>query len=902
MKKLLLLTKTLLAVALLCVGQNAWGEDTTWTFKDNTAVWAADGVTLKSGNQYDKDAKATDSGGVTFTGTSGFVSTAKGIGFYATGSTSNENISIVVPAGYKATVSIYTSNNRTVIADFGGATQTYNASWASSTKEFNNKDGESPVTLYLYCNQNPGGDNQKNAPFVESIILTDLSGAGAYPWTANAVATINNEKTTIKTYSSAADVDEDSNYTIVVDKVIKYDGNYYELSDATFASNVFGKNYTMGQEAAEYEYTYVKVDDAVFYGEAEDIYSAGSGANKSTGSTVLSNGAGYYVIGSNDNQYASFEFSVPAAGFYKISVGMNNTNSSDRGFNYSIDGAAVSETITVSANSPYVQNISCYLESGDHTLKLNKTYSLTPIFDYVLVHSMPAPEGKFYLKNKANNGYFGAGLNYGTKAMTSSIGHTVTLSYSDGKYTIDTSISNGGDSHYLNGVWNDGAAFGWTLISDGAGYYTISDGTNNLTAGAIGAEITLASSTGDNAKWQLLTEAEWKAEQVARLDAATSSNGVDATFYIPAANFNRNDNTENAKWQGSPKIDGLSENSANTNYNAEKYNTTFDVYQELTDLKPGIYKLTAQGFYRNGDAGDADASVRNAILYANSTEAALVNVVSEGKAEADADHGFTTLKSGKYIPNSQTDASKAFNAGNYVNELFVVVGEDGALRVGVKKTTAVTNDWTVFDNFQLTYYGNTVSATIGAMGYTTFSSSYPLNLGGISGGTAYKVVAADISGTVVTPSAASGTIAAGEGLLLNGEAGAAVTIPVAASGEAIDGNLMVGCPTGATITSETPNYDKLYVLINGDTEAKFANLTDWIYGGNDVTIPANKAYLYIPSLSARSMTISFGGLTGVDNVEAASEAKAKEGKFIENGKLIIVKNGKKFNAAGAKLY
>ena len=81
MKKLLLLTKTLLAVALLCVGQNAWGEDTTWTFKDNTAVWAADGVTLKSGNQYDKDAKATDSGGVTFTGTSGFVSTAKGIGF-----------------------------------------------------------------------------------------------------------------------------------------------------------------------------------------------------------------------------------------------------------------------------------------------------------------------------------------------------------------------------------------------------------------------------------------------------------------------------------------------------------------------------------------------------------------------------------------------------------------------------------------------------------------------------------------------------------------------------------------------------------------------------------------------------------------------------------------------------
>jgi hypothetical protein len=44
-----------------------------------------------------------------------------------------------------------------------------------------------------------------------------------------------------------------------------------------------------------------------------------------------------------------------------------------------------------------------------------------------------------------------------------------------------------------------------------------------------------------------------------------------------------------------------------------------------------------------------------------------------------------------------------------------------------------------------------------------------------------------------------------------------------------------------------------------------------------------------------------GGITGVENVEAAAEAKAKEGKFIENGKLVIVKNGQKFNAAGAQV-
>ena len=56
------------------------------------------------------------------------------------------------------------------------------------------------------------------------------------------------------------------------------------------------------------------------------------------------------------------------------------------------------------------------------------------------------------------------------------------------------------------------------------------------------------------------------------------------------------------------------------------------------------------------------------------------------------------------------------------------------------------------------------------------------------------------------------------------------------------------------------------------------------------------------SNGARSIRIVFGDITGVANVEAAAEAKAKEGKFIENGKLVIVKNGVKYNAAGAKLY
>lgn len=381
MKKITFMKTLLVAVGLLA-GTSAWAQ-TTWTFLNNTAVWAAGGVTLSGGNQYDENASAVATGGVTFTGSSGFVSTAKGIGFYAVGSTSDENISIVVPAGFKATVSILTSGNRTVVADFGGATQTFNANWASSTKEFNNVEGVSDVTLYLYCNQNAGGADQKKAPFLESIVLTDMSTVSSYPWKANAVATISGNKTTLKTYNSSADVDEGSQYTVVVDKVIKYEEEFYELKDAQFATNVFGKTFTMENSAPTHEFTYEKIDDVVFYGEVEDIFSEGVRANKADGVNVLSNGGGYSAMGTEG--YIKLAFSVPETGAYTLALGMNNTNGSNRGFNYAIDDAEVSETFTVKANTPHVQEIVANLKSGEHTITMNITYSLTPVFDYLLI-------------------------------------------------------------------------------------------------------------------------------------------------------------------------------------------------------------------------------------------------------------------------------------------------------------------------------------------------------------------------------------------------------------------------------------------------------------------------------------------------------------------------------------
>lgn len=319
-------------------------------------------------------------------------------------------------------------------------------------------------------------------------------------------------------------------------------------------------------------------------------------------------------------------------------------------------------------------------------------------------------DGDYYLKNKDNGAYFAGGNVWGTQAITNNIGHKVGLTaLPNGKYQINTYLFNNASSHYLNGLWCDGAEAEWTFEADG-GNYVISNADGKLTAGSVGETMTLANGTGDNTKWTMLSEAEWKEENVTRLDAANADNGVDATFYLPAANFNRNDNNENAKWQGSPGIDGLGD--ATCNFNGQKYSTTpFDVYQELNGLKPGVYKVTMQGFYRNATTDD-----RNAILYANDCSIAIVNIRSANIVAKDDDKGFTTANGDYYVPNTQAEAAKAFNNNYYNHELSFTVGPDGKLRIGVKKTTGSSGDWAVFDNFKLTYYG--------VLDYTALQTAY----------------------------------------------------------------------------------------------------------------------------------------------------------------------------------
>ena len=317
--------------------------------------------------------------------------------------------------------------------------------------------------------------------------------------------------------------------------------------------------------------------------------------------------------------------------------------------------------------------------------------------------------GTYYIKNVATGKFMAAGSSWGSHAIVDDHGFDVKLAtLEEGKYTIDTQISNGGAKNFLNGEFTDGASFTWTFVAttatDGTPAFYINNGEKNLSAQEGNQDVVLQTTDNDYAKWVFVTEAE----RIAALANATAEAGMDATWLIKGHNIGRND-TRNKTWQGGVKPGG-----DNTNMNAEKYNTDFDVNQTI-NVPNGKYVLEVQGFYRNGDNKTAAPAHLNgsenlyAKVYANTVEASLLSVYADaGKVDA----GSTVEGIEGKFPNNQSDASKFFSVGAYNLTLDPVVVSDGTLKIGVKKVEKVAADWACFDNFRLTYYGEVTDVVV----------------------------------------------------------------------------------------------------------------------------------------------------------------------------------------------
>lgn len=262
-----------------------------------------------------------------------------------------------------------------------------------------------------------------------------------------------------------------------------------------------------------------------------------------------------------------------------------------------------------------------------------------------------------------------------------------------------------------------------------------------------------------------------------------------------------------------------------------------------------------------------------------------------------------TYKNGKlYITGTTTkdDHIYYFNFtygdGSYAEDKWIVhpFVEKAWLEITSKASTTVRTN---------PVHATAINAgTIATTGYNSFASTYPLNLGGITGATAYYVTASDVKSTSISLTEATEEVVAGTGLILNGTAGTAVTIPISDAGSSLSGNKLVGCTDNTDITASTENYGNFYVL--SATEAAFKNIKTWVDKPNTLTIPAGKAYLDATGIvTAPSLTFDFDGTTGIDAVKGAEfklngeyidlqgrkMAQPTKGLYIMNGKKVVIK-------------
>lgn len=271
----------------------------------------------------------------------------------------------------------------------------------------------------------------------------------------------------------------------------------------------------------------------------------------------------------------------------------------------------------------------------------------------------------------------------------------------------------------FQGIW---AAVDSALYAD---YIAAAKPVNQLYAAATSLRNTLetayASAPGIDLSEQLAvynntssTVAELNAAEASISDAvvnylegqASLDNPADFTSSLTNPDFSTGDDTG---WEGSPTVSG-------TYLNAEYWNLNLDCYQELTNLPEGVYRIDLQAFYRAGEYSDdlstyeEDSTLYNyARLYASS---ATFGTVDKGVKRAVSERGESLhsgdaeLDDGTYAPNTMQSTQVWFEAGHYQNYLYFAAAESDTICVGIKKETLISYDWTIFDNLQLTYYGN----------------------------------------------------------------------------------------------------------------------------------------------------------------------------------------------------
>lgn len=197
------------------------------------------------------------------------------------------------------------------------------------------------------------------------------------------------------------------------------------------------------------------------------------------------------------------------------------------------------------------------------------------------------------------------------------------------------------------------------------------------------------------------------------LNAQTAS-WLDITSeYIQNPGFDDNSSTG---WVYTANASGI-----NNRLNAmEFWQGTFNIYQDLR-VPNGKFRISVQAYFRAKDNDTGYQEYLNGTenitgyLYANDEKVQLTSVYAHTFSQNNTglNDGWWTYRSGYnsrvYVPNSMETGTYMFNQGYFNNSIEVEV-TNGILKFGLINEEWVANNWCLFDNFKLEYWGTEVFA------------------------------------------------------------------------------------------------------------------------------------------------------------------------------------------------
>ncbi|MCQ2196677.1 MAG: RICIN domain-containing protein [Bacteroidaceae bacterium] len=329
--------------------------------------------------------------------------------------------------------------------------------------------------------------------------------------------------------------------------------------------------------------------------------------------------------------------------------------------------------------------------------------------------------GQYYIQN-VENGMFltysnSNDNNWGTRGSVTPEGILWTVGDAgNGEYTLRNDLGTASNQFLGDNGYVDSPAQNIQIKAikqdDGEIVYSIKDAngywqTNNAARQNLGYDAQRVGFLNKEGKWRFLT----KQQAIQRMEEyASETNPVDATFLITNPGFTRNMSTQywTAKAYSSDGTATANANDATMSGGSDHYRAAeswtssngFDIFQTLTGIPDGTYKLKAQVAYTPYQTSGEP------YLYANNTQ------TGSGRIAKFSDDTYSDL----------TSVATAMGSGSFWTPEITAEVQNGTLRIGVRSKD--TGIWCIMDNFSLTYYGNSDTEAAMKKAKSDFEEAY----------------------------------------------------------------------------------------------------------------------------------------------------------------------------------